>query len=282
MKLGTNKHLLDKQKAARRLKKKRLALFSVVFFLIIIGLGVYILQRPELRFQKVEVLGTNIIKKEAVLSVVEEEIGGRYAYIIPRNNFLVYPQEKLQASLRDSFLRIEDLTITEKSPRELEILIKEREPVAIWCDGEFGDESTVGFCSYIDKEGLLYDEAPTFSGPVYFEIYGSVGKAPVLGGRILDPKTLEKIERLRQLLRVEGVEIVALTIEPVVSLRLHIHSGWQIFILNDSDSQLVADRLRTILNASSFLEKLVEGENQLEYIDLRYENKLFYKFRETE
>ena len=62
-----------------------------------------------------------------------------------------------------------------KGFRTIVIKISERDPFALWCDGEApvdGDDANVGSCFFLDSDGYIFANAPYFQDNVYFKLYG--------------------------------------------------------------------------------------------------------------
>lgn len=291
MKLGTNKHLLDKQKIVRRTQARRRAGLFFILVLLVVGGVVWLLHRPQMRLQTISVHGTSLVPSEAVLTLARAELDGKYAYLVPRDNFLFYPREKLKASIFANYLRVASIAITEESRTALSIVIREREPEAVWCkkttdlilpteQEEPVTSPKSSSCYYVDATGLLYDVAPTFSGSVYFEISGVIGDAPRLGSRILPIEMMHRVIHLRALLSGVGIASKALSISSGYNFTLHTSDGWRLLFYGDALPEELIERISTVLDSEMFIELMKKKDNPLSYIDLRYGNKIFYMFTE--
>ena len=174
-------------------------------------------------------------------------------------------------------------------------------------DTEDGDESSN--CYFLDKTGYVFSEAPDFSGYVYFTYYGTLlksdslrlyrGKQPI-GKRFLPP---EKFAALNDFVGV----VRRLDLYPVMYEKQE--NGTSLLILEDQgrdvvsgtlrfntrdDLSLVAANLSEIVETGALfrqqgvepdsVETLVASESatgskDFEYIDLRYGNKVYFKFK---
>ncbi|GEM_PF-2068191 len=270
--------ILRKSRTYRRERLLRRTLYGAGAVLALLLLLVALSRLPALQLQQISVQGTTFVGEAAVEKVIRTSLAGSYLGIVPRANFLVYSRDALEAAVERQFLRIASLTFTEQSPRALRVVIHEREPDAVWCEGSFVAVHA-RHCFYVDRDGVLYDQAPEFSGPVYFEFYGYVRQPPQLGDAILPVAQLTLARSVRNVLRALALEPVALVILPDRSYELVTEKGWKILFDAGGDAGTMGEHLRAALTSDVLTKRLADRNNALDYIDLRYGKKVFYKFK---
>ena len=95
----------------------------------------YLARIPALTIAKVEVSGTASVDGKSVESTVASALSGSYFFFIPRNNSLIFPRDAVTAAIVNAFPEISDVLVTRDGWNALSILVSERAPVALWCEG---------------------------------------------------------------------------------------------------------------------------------------------------
>ena len=118
-------------------KKKRTNIrnkFVVIFIAVVLLFGglAYFSSLSKINIKNIEIVGSKVIDKEPILNLVTENISGKYMWLFPKTNFLIYPKNKIEERLVDSFHRMKDISFNLKDTETLEISFKEREPKYIW------------------------------------------------------------------------------------------------------------------------------------------------------
>ncbi|MBI5138785.1 MAG: FtsQ-type POTRA domain-containing protein [Candidatus Vogelbacteria bacterium] len=281
MKLYTNKNVLVKAKAARRHRAFKHFGYLLILFLFIIISSIFVLNNKSLNLQTIVITGTVFVSKTEVAKIIDDEMRGFHLGIIPKKSFMFYPKNSIRERILSSFDRVYAATFTEESPSELLVTVHERVPDAVWCEGEF-NRSTERRCYYVDKIGLLYDVAPSFSGPVYFEYYGYLRESPRLGNNVLDLEQIIKIQEFRRELIKNNIEPISILIKSDKSYELMTGQGWKVFFSSDAPVELMIKHLNLTLLSEILTKRVTDKKSKLEYIDLRYGEKVFYKFVEID
>lgn len=270
-----------------RQKKRRRNLFrlrvaaSVLFFASGIGGLLYLSRSPAITITTVRVEGTETADRELLESSAQNILSEKYLWLFPKRNFFLYPQGALQKSLLDSFKRLETLSMHTPDFKTLVISVTERVPHALWCgtlmDNAAGSESAP--CYFVDERGLLFAQAPSFSGDLYFTYYGDVGKGEPIGKRVLPPESFRALGTFLTSLRTLGFEPIALGIDGG-DITIRLKKGNVLLI------SLKEDPGRTLQNLHSFLAgsaaSVVSADqtgDSFHSIDLRFGNKIFFKRR---
>jgi len=282
-------NLINKRKTKRRLNLKFL-FFGGLFFCLILGLAYLLFFSPYFKINPVlcsqdninapaqarcgiTIKGTERVSQDEILNLTKEVLNGSYFKIIPQNSLILFPEQKLEELLKERIPSIKEVKITKKistQPFSLIIEIKERERVMVYC-GEIK-------CFYLDEDGFAFEEAP--------EIYGGLGltlkdnsKREVKIKEIAINKDLVSfLSQVKELLE-ESLSLSLLNFQidfyPTRDLTAITSEGWQIFFNPTGDPKTQVQALKMVLE-----EKIKEQRNQLEYIDLRVENRVYYRYRE--
>ncbi len=274
---------LSKEKRQRRYLWTGIIFFIFVVFVI----GFSFLSRvPKFLITEVQVDGTHIVDPQQVKELVTGELSGRYLYLFTKANAFIYPESKIKKDIMHTFPRTETLSIKRIGFHTIVITISERAGSYLWC-GASVPEQEGDNCYFVNNDGLIFDVAPYFSGEVYFKFYVAVGDgvASPLEQKVLPPETFKQVIGFMDALEGEGLHPVALVMSDpnAYEFRLARTSiGTTPKILWNSESTLpvVLDNLLTAMKKPEFKNEIISRYNSLMYIDLRFKNKVLYKFNE--
>ncbi|MDE2399810.1 MAG: hypothetical protein KGL67_02260 [Patescibacteria group bacterium] len=280
------------------LKKKKQKIFvrKVVIFgillLIIIGILSYVSRIKRLNISAVEVQGNKVIDTEAVMAAVNKETSGYYFWLFPKTNLFLYPKSKIKSDLANQFKRFQNITIDTQNNKTLAISVTERIPEYTWCGATppatGNDKET---CYFLDKDGYIFDQAPYFSGGVYFKFYGKTDQANGLpiasdnpSGSYVAKGYFDKLISFKDTLASISLKPSMLYIEDTGDIdvflsKVKVSSATpKIVFKQTSDFQKIAENFRAALGTEPLQSKFKNQYSALEYIDLRFDNKVYYKF----
>ena len=280
--------LLELKKHRQRVLQRKIALYLLVFLVFFIS-TVYLYRLPVLNISEVEITGNKIIETEIIKEVVEQQITENYLYFFPKTNIFFYPKSVIKNELQNKFKRLKDINFSVKDKKVLEISMTEREALYTWCGDvlpEVNDSEQK--CFFLDKEGYIFDEAPYFSGEVYFKFYGlsDVGRpTSEATGIYFSPNNFQKFITFKQ--ELEGMKLrpVALDVTPDGDIKVLLSKGSttginpEIIFKADADFQKVAENLKAVLTTEPLQSNLKNKYSSFLYIDLRFGNKVYFKFK---
>ncbi|MCX6702208.1 MAG: hypothetical protein NTX96_03390 [Candidatus Zambryskibacteria bacterium] len=273
----------------RKKRKKKLWKLGITFFLIIliIGIASYISHRQEIRVSKIELNGGILVTQADIESKALEYMYGSHLWLFPKNNAFWYPHSALEEYLKETFKRIDTININLKGFQTLIINITERKPFAIWCNSPSISTTTPVIenksedCYFIDQNSTVFAKAPTFSGDAYFKYYGlifsSENELPI--GKEYIASTTEFNEISDFVLKAKELLIrpIYLIAKDNGEFSLVLSGGGEIYFDMKESLSIVGQNLEALLRIPIFASST--GNLPIEYIDLRYGNKLFYKLK---
>ena len=290
-----NSPRLSELKNKRRkffLNKILLILFS--FLVILAGIS-YLSRISRLNISEIEITGNKIVETKAIKSTVENIIKEKYLWVFPKTNIFFYPKNNIQKELADKFKRLKDIKFSIKNGTVLEVSVAERTASYTWCGNTPVVESEEK-CYFLDEDGYIFDEAPYFSGEVYFKFYGVTHEARPnmlgLASQIDAPsgtyflreyfKKLIVFKNAVETMKLKPVGLYALSngdIKLLLSVPNTLSISPEIIFKLDSDLEIVAENLQTALDTEPLKTDIVKRYSSLLYIDLRFGNKVIYKFQ---
>ncbi len=282
-----NSPRLSELKKHRRRAFQNKVLIFVFGFLVVSAFLIYISRLPTLNIDNIIVVGNKVVETEMIKEVAEKELAGKYFFVFPKTNIFLYSKNNIEKELHNKFNRLKNITFAIKNRKILEVSVTERVALYTWCgvvpptkiDTVPENNTDISNCYFLDNEGYIFEEAPYFSGQVYFKFYGK-GE---FGSNFL-PDIFQKLTLLKKTLEDIGLKAVAIYKEENGDVRMFFSNkntsvGPEIIFKADSDFQKVAENLEAALTTEPLQSNLKNKYSSLLYIDLRFGNKVYYKFR---
>lgn len=301
----------------QRSKHKKI-IFGALFLIILAGAIYFFFFSAIFQIKKAGVIASEKnISADLVAQVqnsVREFFQTRF-FFVRRDNLFVFQENELKDYLISKFPEISDAKIersSEKNPveREIKVHLMKREMAAIWCGADLAPAAADEFkpveeenfepptsaaviipdseevrpkeeikdCFYVDREGVVFEEAPLTFGALIVLVKDFSGDEISLGAKIAEPKTVKFILDVRDwLAKNSDVSLAEFSIDKEDrQLRGLTAEGWQIVF---NESQTAAEQGFIV---KKVLEEEIKDKRQgLEYIDLRIENRVYYKFKES-
>lgn len=246
-------------------KKKKFFLFKksfwlVLFFLSLLGTGFYyFFYSGLLEIEKIEIKGNKEIPVESIKNIIVREIEEKIFSFFPRNIILIN-FGKISQKLLFEFPRIKEIVLKRKFPNSIEAAIIERSPVAFWCKEED--------CFSLDEEGIIFAKGEKKEGLVI-----KSNKKVNLFEKIIEKEKLEDILKIYKELK-NSFTIEEIFISEKEKITVKGREGWEIYFNQDNvDEQII--NLKAVIQEKIPLEKI----NELQYIDLRFGNKIYFKYK---
>lgn len=268
--------LLELKKKKHKILRRKI--FFLICFFILISVGLSFLSKWEyININNIQITGNKVIETKMIENVIKEKITGNYLWFFPKTNFLLYPRGEIKRELADKFKRLKDISLNVQNFKTLDISLTERTALYTYCGitpPETYDNSQK--CYFVDNGGYIFDEAPYFSGEVYLKFYGKTDPyffQPNFDKLILLKNNLEKI----------GLKPVIFYLEDNGDLKIYLSSpsqlGPEIILKADANFDQIIENLQSVLTTEPLKTEFKTKYSSLLYIDLRFGNKVYYKFK---
>jgi len=266
----------QKKKRERNIRLAMILLFIIIF----VAIPIYLLKTKRFLISSVEVKGNSVTRAEDIEQIVSERISGNYLWIFPKSNDWLYPKNTIKNVLLQDIPRLNSVTISLSNSHLLSISVTERQPFALYCvdiSSPAGESNNPNDCFFLDKTGYIFSEAPAFSGGVYF-VYTSepVFDTP-LRQSFLNPDKFALLAPFVSSLGNIGL-YPKIFIDKGDEYNLVLSNGATVMWKASTDLDTIRTDLESFLSNSNFTKEKNALQNLL-YIDLRFGNKVFYKFR---
>ena len=253
-----------KKQKARRIRW----VVSIIIILILAVLAVYFFRWERFIISEVAVADVIAVDREEIKNVVDAEIRGYYLFVIPKANAFIYRKSFIKERLLKEFPRFKSLELDLRGFKQIFISGEERKPFALYCATE---------CFFLDNEGLIFALAPSFSDGVYFIYKMENPLENPLGQKLLSDLEFGSMVNFIESISTLGVSAVSLEISED-DYRLFLSGGGEIVWRTDVDLNLIYSNLEAFLTDEA-IKSQIDFLDKIEYLDLRTENKVFYRFR---
>lgn len=260
-------------------------MYIVGIVLFVVGLG-FISRMQGFAIKGVLLEGATLVEKKDVDAIVNADLSGSYLHLFAKRNILLYPKEKIEQDLLAGITRIESVKVTTTKNNILSVRVNERGGQYLWC----GDSPAIPKpCLYIDANAYIFAEAPYFSDNVYFKFYGTPtsinpNTGSAMGSHLLPTEEFDKLLIFKNSLKLFGFRPQALYLDPSGDYELLLERGAtgsdlpKVIFSKDADFAKVGSTLQTGIESEPLLSLLKKNYAKLLYLDLRFKNKIFYKF----
>lgn len=281
----------------------KIGILAAVFLILIAGAVYLIVYSPVFQIKAVEVSGNKELESGKItetardIAVKQSKLGS----ILKGNNILLWKNnadfyEKIKSEIPAIF----EISINKDyTSRVVNINIKEREKFGIWCQinqqpttnnqqlaatitdqqsrREVGtsteaSEPTTNNCWWVDQNGVAFIEAPMVEGHLINKVDDFSGRALKLGEPVLSGKFFGNLVKIFDVLEKSGLKIKSLQLRDMALQE----------VITDPSAVLVPEIYFSLRIDPKFALPAIEsmkkiGLTRISYIDLRVENRVYYK-----
>ncbi len=215
--------------------------------------------------------------KNAVLENINKEFLSVGGWTLKSESIFLVDADALNKEILSKFPLIENLKIDKSLPHTLILGITERKPVAVFCP--FMDALTnenQGRCFLIDQNGIIFESisAPVQDMAIVRQL---IEKGSVFSGeKAVDENIMAAISKINKSLKDNfKINVKDALITSPVRLDIITSENWQIYFNLDKgfNIDLQVAKLNLLLKD----EILPEIRQNLQYIDLRFKDRAYYK-----
>ncbi len=210
----------------------------------------------------IQISGSEMIPREDIENFIEDRIFFDISFLYSKTIFLIKKSE-ISVDIIQEFPEIRTVTIKRVFPDKLEVRIKEREALAIWCR-----ENKNAECFLIDREGIIFRR---FSPSGMAVIFGGNNNAQ-LGENALSREEMSLLVDIWK--EVKNVGIIGFTVSDS-DINIRTAEKWN--ILFTSRESVSSQALKLFLTIENRIPS--EKRKDLDYIDVRFENRVYFKYK---
>jgi len=226
-------------------KRRIIKIWPTLGLVVVLGGVIYLLFFTSIfEIKKVNMEGSYIFSEEEAKNLI-----GGAKYIFSSIELGEWPIEVKEVSYERSYLK-----------REVLLKVEEREHYGMWCFSEK--------CWWFDKQGVIFKEAPLTRGNFIKVIYGD--REIRRGEKIVKEELFINLADILSILERVNLEVDRFEIEDIKNEEMIAYSkGVPIYF---------SLRINPIFTEKA-LNSLKEELGKISYVDLRSENRAFYKYK---
>src|SRR3989344_3726410 len=240
--------------------RRKTAFYSLLFLIFASAIWGFF-WAPFFRISKIETVGAD--NPHGIEQAVSVYLASLNRFFLPNNHFVLLSTEEIKSLLKTGGF---GLASAEKIiPNRLEIKFEKSEPWLIFCE-------TSEACYYIDEKGALSERSPVFSENPLPQIRSGDLKGVKLGDGIIPAEDAVFLKEWFSSLKTIGEAPAEIEFLKKGEIKILLKKGWFIYLAGRSSPEKIFWDLKLLLD-----QKIKDARPKLEYIDLRFENKAFYK-----
>jgi hypothetical protein len=255
----------------RRARAKRLFYIGLgVFGTLIVGFLLYAAWLPALRITEVKVAGPDA---ESIRSIAERSLQGTHAFIVPRNSIFFLPESTMRKSILEAHPHIVAVSFASAGLQGIELVPVLRSSAFLWCGPSYAER--LDTCFGADADGYVFapyqSTEPLASSTLLLKVY-----VPLEGGAVEPVRShigyasaLPNSLRLAKTFRALGANIAELAIRDDEA-DFYTLAGTRITYVIEKEKE--AAQL-----AASVFPQVSLNDGTVEYVDLRFESKVYLR-----
>lgn len=239
--------------------------------LFVVTTGYVFVWSPYVQVEDVRVEDVSKDLSQRVSRVIDGYLSGYRYRFVPSGSFLFIRTEDMEEDISRQFPEIRSVEISKRFPDHMDVRIVTRERVLILCSG--------GPCFVVDESGMVrggdFLINPEFPRVILVDTSG----APVdFTDPVLPSETVAFVldigTGLRERVDIGAREEYSLPSRLARTVDVVTDDGWRLSINTEIPAH------RTFENLRLFLDRQVPARDRtrLEYVDMRTENRIFYRF----
>ncbi len=268
-----------------RVRRRRVKVAIALGVILLIAAAIwgisFVSYLPQLSVQTVSVSGVKSVDPQAIADYTQQLLGSSNTFLSRRNIFL-YPRVTIEKEIVANFPRVRLAHASRASlfSTTLDILVEEREEYALWCPSTplgTGVTPDLAQCYKMDETGYVFAAVDVASTTPTSRYIFSGGFPDAAGqeilGRVFAEGHLPGLVVLLTQLGQTGFEPKGITVEGDHDFVVPLVRGYYLKASYGQDADALTRNLQLILGSDALKDKT----DEIEYIDLRFGNRVYYK-----
>jgi hypothetical protein len=302
---GRTPHIRSKRKMRRSRRNIWLFGWAIFFGLGILVAGlVYITETTAKSRGDVVIIADTSVDSKELRHVVQSVFTEKIAFFLSSANALWLPHESLHRSLTERYPDIGSISMRRLESGRIAVRIGERKKFALWCRKEqerdvpqqamvvhvgansiatstpfTPPQEAFSDCYYMTEKGLIFEKAPVFRGSSFVTYITEVRADDPRGAVAMDSTTFLRVTDFVAKIKLLDMRVQSVRLEKD-NLTFSLSPSGAILVNKAQDFDDVHSRLLAIIRNDEFRDSVKSVARDLDYIDLRFGNKIFYKMRE--
>ncbi len=260
----------------RKKRRRDRALIALIALVFVSGIayGVsYVSYLPRYTVQSVRIVGAQAIPQNVIKDYVESIIYDGSIHFFSRANIFLFPRNVIERDLVADFPRIAEAQVAGAGlfDNSITVTVRERQPYALWC-------GSAGACYQMDATGFIFAASTNSASSTMqssYVFYGAIGTTTNPIGYTFAGGHLQGISAFLQQLQRAGYSPEGATVENDQDFSVPLADGFSIDASFGEDAGQLVKNLQLVLSSDALKGK----EAELEYVDLRFGDRVYYKLK---
>jgi hypothetical protein len=274
--------------------KKQIQNFLITFFIFLVILGSVITFFFYFgQIKKVKVNSFDNLNNKEIEQIIQNYIKKQNIF---GKNFLFLNQKKLEENLKNEDSSISKISIKRNIDASIDVLIYRQQPFFFSCNENFVIPCVIGnsdgeyYQELIDKNNLdknifeIITDEKNLTTPNPSLIKEGTGEVDsFVGNRFLSQEKFKLLQELKKYFDQKGMKVKKINVDALKVAKLYIdnyyinNSGFYVTISLDKSFVQTIEDLETLEKSVEFGNVLKNKNSNLQYLDLSFKDKVFYK-----
>ncbi len=251
-----------RRKIKKPFYKKSFFINISVIIIVLLSLIYFLVFSDFLAVKQIEISGNRRIESKDLIDFLDNKTSKPLLFFESKSIIFFIP-EIVAREIIEKFPALASFRLSRQYPDTIKLRVKERKPIGTWCQDEF---------FFFDGTGRIFEKTKVKKGL----IVRTENREFSIGEKIFSTREIESIITIWNYLNPE-IKVKEFHIdEPRINVLTE--EGWLIFFDLKEDIDFQLTKLYLALN-----EKISEeNRKNLEYIDLKFNKKIYFKYRNRE
>jgi cell division septal protein FtsQ len=250
---------------------------SLLIIVIILAILYFIVFYPGLQVKNVVISGNEQVKTQDLQTLIlDNSTTGLlkfWNFDIVSKSILLLNINRIDKKILQKFPIIEKLTISRQFPQTITLGVTERKPIGIYCNGPEGNSQQ---CFLIDQNGIIFEPSGIQSGGLVIVRQLLQNNNLYTGENVVGQNVINSISEIQKDLKDNfQINMTEALITTPIRMDVTTDAGWKIYFSLDTDTDINSQLIKLNLLLNDKINPDVR--KTLQYIDLRFKDRAFYK-----
>jgi len=231
--------------------------------MIVAGVFYFLFFSPVFQIKKIIVTGEDKVPQEWIELLVEKKLENRLLFLKTKSIFVI-DSGQVEKDILNTFPQIAEVEIGRGLPDAINLLVKERVGVAVWCEDED--------CFLLDNEGVVFERLAEADSSLMEIENLTLTEEVNLGEAAISKEIFSKVLEVKSKIE-EDLDFLIVKASFVSEERLNLKTseGWEIYFNLKGDLDWQVQELSLVLEKEIPPEcSLAREKGELKYFDLRF------------
>lgn len=266
--MSSQRYISDTLKQKKK-KVKKIKVYVIAFIIILFLIGlIYLIRLPQIQISQVQISGNTFVGTQELKDKADTILNSSILGFIPESNIFIFSKKQLEQKLKEN-PAIVSVSIQKSYFDTLVITVTEQEKEMVYCTSVERTD-----CLYINKTGFIYAKVEGFIIPEQeVIIYNEQGIKNIQDTILEETLYIDIVSFIKSAARYDiKIGEVYIKADGIIEFVTRDHARIITSVYDDF--------AKDFENFTALFDKAVLTKDQIptiEYFDLRFGNKVFYK-----